>query len=129
MKNDTKQWLEYAEENLAAAKVLFESHLYNPCLQNIQQCIEKFLKAIFIEKAIKLKRSHSISELKNLLADNKIEFDITDDECELLDSIYLPSKYPVGSALPYFHPDEEICKRIIAIAERTQIGIRSILPE
>jgi len=26
----------------------------------------------------------------------------------LLDSVYLPSKYPLGSVLPHFDPDAEI---------------------
>ena len=42
-----------------------------------------------------------------------------DDECDLLDSVYLPSKYPLGSVLPRFDPDEEAARQCLAIAERT----------
>ena len=56
MREETKAWIKFAEENIDAASVLFESSLFNPCLQNIQQCVEKALKAIIIEKAIGLKR-------------------------------------------------------------------------
>ncbi len=100
MKEETKLWISFSEENLEAAKVLLESSLFNPALQNIQQSVEKSLKALFIEHGIKLKKSHSVSELKNLLLNSKIVIDLDDDECELLDSIYLPTKYPIGSALP-----------------------------
>lgn len=65
MKNEAKIWLEYAKENLKSSKVLLESKLYNPCLQNIQQSVEKAIKAILIEKSIVLKKTHSINELKN----------------------------------------------------------------
>ena len=34
MKNETKNWIKYAIENLESAKVLIDSQLYNPCLQN-----------------------------------------------------------------------------------------------
>jgi hypothetical protein len=36
MKEETKIWLDYANENLVSSKILLESHLYNPSLQNIQ---------------------------------------------------------------------------------------------
>lgn len=49
MQEETKNWLKYSEENLEAAKVLLESELFNPCLHNIQQCVEKALKSIIIE--------------------------------------------------------------------------------
>ena len=57
MQEKTKIWLTYSEENLEAAKVLLESELYNPCLHNIQQSIEKALKSLFIEKVIPFKNS------------------------------------------------------------------------
>ncbi len=32
MKDETKKWLEYAEENLRSARLLLDSKLLNPCL-------------------------------------------------------------------------------------------------
>ncbi|MBZ0201157.1 MAG: HEPN domain-containing protein [Ignavibacteriaceae bacterium] len=118
MREETKNWITYSEENLEAAKILLESGLYNPCLQNIQQSIEKALKSLFIENEISLKKTHNIMELKTTLQNNNRSIELTEDECDFLDSIYLPSKYPIGSALPYFHPDEKICKDSISLAER-----------
>ena len=73
---------------------------------------------MFIEYGIKLKKSHNISELKNILSDEKIYIELDDDECDLLDSIYLPTKYPVGSVLPDFYPDYEITKNCLTIAQQ-----------
>jgi hypothetical protein len=42
---------------------------------------------------------------------------LREDDCDFFDSVYLPSKYPIGSALPYFSPDGEICKKPVLIAE------------
>ena len=36
MREETKSWIKFAEENVDAANVLLESSLFNPCLQNIQ---------------------------------------------------------------------------------------------
>ena len=40
------------------------------------------------------------------------------DECDLLDSVYTPSRYPLGSALPDFDPDEALCRQCLRVAER-----------
>jgi HEPN domain-containing protein len=64
MKDETRVWLEYAKENLKSSKVLLESKLYNPCLQNIQQSVEKAIKAILIEKSIILKKHIALMSLK-----------------------------------------------------------------
>jgi HEPN domain-containing protein len=127
MKDETRQWLKYAAENLESAKVLKESRLFNPCLQNIQQSVEKSLKSILIESSLKLKRTHSIAELRNILRDNSIRVGLDDEECEFLDSIYLPSKYPLGSALPEFEPDNELCESGIDIAEKVYAEIKGYL--
>jgi HEPN domain-containing protein len=99
MRNETRRWLQYAEENFASARLLLQSSLFNPCLQNVQQAVEKALKAILIEKAIKLKKTHDILTIKYLLNEHGLDIDLSDDDCDFLNSIYLPSKYPVGSVL------------------------------
>ncbi|MEA3360488.1 MAG: HEPN domain-containing protein [Thermodesulfobacteriota bacterium] len=123
MRDETKTWLKYANENFQSAKVLLDSSLFNPCLQNIQQFIEKLLKALLIEFSMKFERTHSINELKNSLAAGGINIDMSKEESDLLDSIYLPSKYPLGSVLPDFEPDMEICIKCMSIAERTKVSI------
>ena len=117
MQEETKNWLKYSEENLEAAKILYDSELFNPCLHNIQQCIEKALKSVIIEKNIPFKKTHNIFELKNILSQNSISIDLADDDCDFLDSIYLPTKYPVGSALPFYYPEKSDCTKSIKIAE------------
>ena len=127
MKDETKQWLEYADENLMSAKVLLDNMLFNPCLQNAQQAVEKMLKAVLVELSIKFKKTHSTNELVMMLAENRLDIDLAEEECELLDSIYLPSKYPLGSILPDFEPDEQTCRDCIAMAERVRESVLALL--
>jgi len=54
---------------------------------------------------------------------------LTDEECELLDSIYLPSKYPLGSALPASEPDADICRKCTKIAENVLQNVDRFLDE
>lgn len=120
MKKDTELWLQYADENLQSARILLDSWLYNPSLQNSQQAVEKYLKALLIEKAAGLARTHSIRELTGLVSALGVQLTMSDDDIDLLDSIYLPSKYPAFSALPKFMPDHNICKHTLEIAERAR---------
>ncbi len=117
MKDETKIWLAYAEENLEAAQLLLAQRLYNPCLQNIQQSIEKCLKSLLLEKSGTSRKTHAITELVRLLADVGIKIRLRAEDCDLLDSIYLPSKYPLGSVLPAFDPDDELCDRCLALSK------------
>lgn len=127
MKDETKTWLRYADENFDSARVLLESKLFNPCLQNVQQAVEKWLKALLVELSVEQKKTHSISQLKGTCADKGMNIDLSDDDCDLLDSIYLPSKYPLGSVLPDFEPNEEICQQSLLIAERVRNSVASHL--
>ena len=127
MKDEAKGWLSYAEENLKAPNFLQEGKLYNPCLQNMQQSIEKALKALLLEKAHSYRRTHSITELVHLLADQQIIISLSEDDCDLLDSIYLPSKYPLGGVLPDFEPDTDLCLRCLILAEDVLSQIRKVI--
>ena len=95
MKEETKIWLNYAKENLKSSEILLESKLYNPSLQNAQQTVEKAFKALLNEYEIPVKRTHDIFELNLILTKNSININITEDECDLLNSIYIHSKYPL----------------------------------
>jgi len=90
MKDETIVWLSYAEENLLAARLLLEQGLYNPCLQNIQQSVEKGLKALLLEKTHSYRKTHSITELVNLLTADDFDVNLTVEDCDLLDSIFYP---------------------------------------
>ena len=52
MKGETRKWLEYADENLKSAKLLLDNELFNACLQNAQQAVEKMLKAVLVDFGI-----------------------------------------------------------------------------
>ena len=128
MKDETKTWLQYADENFESAKMLLDGGLFNPCLQNIQQAIEKLLKALLVEFSLKFMKTHSVNALIAALNNAGINIDISVEECDLLDSIYLPSKYPLGGVLPDFEPDLNVCKQCMAIAEKVRNSLASHLP-
>ena len=118
MSAEAVSWLRYASENLRASRLCLKDSLHNPALQNAQQAVEKSLKALCDFYGIPFAKTHSIGSLCHELERGNFESGLTEEECDLLDSIYLPSKYPLGSVLPEYHPDEELASHCIAIAER-----------
>ena len=120
MKDETRTWLSYADENLDVAELAFEHGHLNACLQNAQQAVEKYLKAIIVERDLEFRRSHNIRELLGLLTAQDIALSVTEDEMDLMDSIYVPSKYPVFSALPQALPDTSICHDALSIAHKVK---------
>lgn len=127
MKDETKLWLDFSKENLKSAHILLKSELYNPSLQNIQQSIEKALKAVFVEKALKFKKTPSITVLNNILIQKGMDIELKEEDCEFIDTIYLPSKYPISQVLPDYEPNEEICQKGIKIAESVLKSVQDIL--
>jgi HEPN domain-containing protein len=113
-----REWMAYAEENLQMAKLAMGSNLLNPSLQNAQQAIEKALKAVWVSTGKSVRKTHSIADLVEGLGSIGIDARLSEDECNLLDSIYLPSKYPAQSVLPEGMPDARIAKRCMEIADR-----------
>jgi len=126
MRDSVKRWFAFAEENLACARIVADKGYYNPALQNVQQAVEKTLKALILQNDLEFRKTHNIQELRGILAAAGLDIELTDEECELLDSIYLPSKYPLGSALPDAQPDQGICKECIAIAAKVLSRARQL---
>ncbi len=58
MKDETRGWLSYSEENFAVARLALEHGHLNACLQNAQQSVEKALKAIIVEHGLELRQTH-----------------------------------------------------------------------
>ena len=120
MKDETRIWVSYADENLDVSVLALDHDHLNACLQNTQQAVEKYLKALIIELDLPFLRTHSVRELVGVLVDQKITPPISEDDMDFMDAIYIPSKYPVYSALPQAKPDQAICDEALNIAHRVR---------
>jgi len=120
MKDETHIWVAYANENLDVSALALEHGHLNACLQNAQQATEKYLKAVILERDLPFQRTHSVRELIRILANQEITPGISEDEIDLMDAIYIPSKYPAYSALPRAMPDQTICHEALNVARRVR---------
>ncbi len=132
MKLSTKSWLELADRDLRAAqKLLEDEYLTNIVLFHCQQCIEKCFKALLEEADITPPKIHSIHRL-NAIVQEKIPFclPISDEEIDLIDDIYIDTRYP-GSfgLLPTGFPTKEQAEEILKIAERVYLETKKLLLE
>ena len=118
MSIESQHWLNYARENLAVCRLCLSSGLWNPCLQNGQQTVEKSLKGLRSRSGLGEKRIHDIRILRRELAASGMPVELSEDEAELLDSIFMDFKYPGHGVLPDGPPDEATCRQCLAIAER-----------
>jgi HEPN domain-containing protein len=121
MSDEAQVWLQYARENLQVAEMTLPAGLLNPCLQTAQQTIEKALKAILVSRGVPVKRTHSIRDLSHDVHGLGCQTGLTEEDCELLDSIYVSSKYPLDSVLPDSPPDVAISRRCLMLARQVLV--------
>jgi HEPN domain-containing protein len=115
---DPAVWLGYAIENLNVAQASLDRDWPNACLQNAQQAVEKAIKAVIVSRIRPVRRTHNTRELAKDVRELGCDIGLSDDECELIDSTYLPSKYPPDSAMPSVTPDMALCEQCLNIAAR-----------
>lgn len=70
MKPAAREWIERAEADYAAARLLRRSrkkHSRNLVCFHLQQCVEKYLKARLVEEGADFPRTHDLERLLDLL--------------------------------------------------------------
>ncbi|MBI5036562.1 HEPN domain-containing protein [Candidatus Micrarchaeota archaeon] len=95
MREEARNWLEQAKEDLETAEANFQTKRYYACAFFCQQAAEKALKALTIERLHEFPRTHSLVELGI-----KVGFGKDEDLIEL-NPDYTISRYPdAASAVP-----------------------------
>jgi HEPN domain-containing protein len=121
MKEQTRAWLEFAARDIEAARKLAESeYLANIVLFHSQQCVEKCLKALLEEHSQNVPKIHGVNRLHNLLAESTgIALPVTADELDLIDDVYIDTRYPGSFGLLQSGlPSKEQAISLLEIAEK-----------
>src|SRR4030042_2527328 len=79
MKDETRAWLNYAAENLDVAELSLAHNHLNACLQNAQQAVEKYLKALIIEYGLPFKKTHAIFVLRQEITEHGLQSELTEE--------------------------------------------------
>jgi len=128
MRKSTQAWLAEANDDLESASILFRHGRYRATCFHSQQCVEKTLKALILERGKRPPRTHDIVDLLNRTRLEGWSIDLAADEAAYLNSIYR-GRYPTEEGLlPHGEPTAEEAQRAIQDAEATMAQVRAILP-
>lgn len=117
MKHITKNWLESAESDLETIKEIIHNDILTHIIAfHSQQAIEKSFKAMMEEKGIDFIKTHDLVTLYGKIK-KFIDFNIEISILELLDKLYIDSRYPGNlGLLPYGKPTLEHAKKFYRFA-------------
>lgn len=127
MNGAAERWLSFAREDLRVAEVVLDEGLYNQVCFHAQQCVEKALKGALARQGRVPPRTHSITDLLNLLPPEWLA-DVRDDLVGL-DDYYIPARYPdaLPGMLPEGLPGRAEAEEALALARvvlgRTEAGV------
>ena len=118
MKEITKQWLDFAKADLLNCELIInQEFLTNIVAFHSQQATEKCFKAIIEEEGVKTERIHNLYNLFTKV-ELYLDFEVDLNLLELLDKIYLTSRYPGEMGLlPEGKPTLEEAKEMHEFAE------------
>ena len=116
--NDSRHyfdWLEFATEDLCAAKILLDSkQCYESCAFHCQQAIEKALKGYLIYRTRRHYDGHNLTWLcRQAIGQDKV-FTQWLDESAQLNRYYIETRYPSDSA---FEMDMDSVQKVYMTAK------------
>ena len=100
MKDDAKNWLAFACEDIKMAELALKEKIYNQVCFHSEQCVEKIIKSIILNKGKIYPKSHKLADLLAFLGKSILD-DLKNDIISL-DRFYIPTRYP--DALPGILP-------------------------
>jgi HEPN domain-containing protein len=110
------EWLESGKKHLEAAEILFKNGHYTDIVGlELQQSIERILKAVLAYNNLSIARTHDLALLLESVK-NEIEFEKdTNEQCEIATDYFFDNRYPVrGSS---FLPSDKEIAEVIETAE------------
>ena len=130
MKKSTQAWVDFALRDISIANEVIENEYYSNIIAfHSHQAVEKIFKAVLVENNIKKPKKHSLVLIYGAFPHNiKSMLHIDIDELNLLDDIYIDSRYPAGTGiLPNGLPTQKEAKQIYEIAKNIFDKIYNIL--
>lgn len=113
----TESWIKGAEDEFDSASLLYEHGRYQGSCYHSQQCVEKGLKALILEKGKRPERTHDIVELFNKSKQMGWNTGLSLDDAVFLNSIY-KGRYPTEEGLlPYGRPSRDDAERALSAAK------------
>lgn len=127
MRKVTESWLKDAQDELESASILFEHGKYRGTCYHSQQCVEKGLKSLILEKGERPERIHDVVELLNETTKLGWNLPFPMDDAIFLNSIY-KGRYPTEEGLlPYGEPAKEDAEKALLAGRKLIEKIGSLI--
>jgi HEPN domain-containing protein len=109
-------WLESGKKHLEVAEILFKNGHYTDIVGiELQQSIERILKAVLAYNNLSITRTHDLATLLEAIK-NEIEFNNEiREQCEIATDYFIDNRYPVSGS--NFLPSDKEIKKIIESAD------------
>ena len=117
VRNLSQARFEDAREHLESAELLFDNGKFRPACYHSQQCVEKALKALIIEKGQKPARTHDILDLLREARKEDWELEISTNDAVLLNSVYRAGYPSEEGLLPHGEPLADNAARALKAAK------------
>jgi HEPN domain-containing protein len=88
-------WLAKAKQDLRRVRILLNADDTEGAAFNLQQAIEKSLKAYLLSKGWRLERTHDLVKLLNLVTNYNPELEEYRELCEQATEYYFGERYPI----------------------------------
>ena len=130
MKEISREWLRKAKDDLdVIEEIKNKKHLTNMVAFHAQQAIEKSLKAIIDEFNLGFVKIHQIERLLEIVKEH-LEAKTDNEIVQMLDSLYIESRYPVDiGLLPDGKPSEEDANKFFEFAILIYRSVKKKLEE
>jgi HEPN domain-containing protein len=121
-----KEWLKKADDDFNFAKTNFraESEFYAQICFHFQQAAEKYLKAYIISKCSAFEKVHDLVHLLKVCSAVEPIFAVLREDCILLNTAYIETRYPVHWPTNY---TKETAEQAHAAAENIAHMVRNQL--
>lgn len=111
MRKPTKTWMAQARDEFETADILLGHEKYQAVCYHSQQGVENALKALVLEKAAAVPRSHDIVELRTRVLGLGWKIGLETDDAVFLNSVYR-GRYPSEEGLlPHGEPSQNDAMR------------------
>ena len=127
MREGIEAWRRQAEEELKTAEYLRAGGFHRGACYHAQQCVEKAIKTMLLERGWELEKLHSIHRLTAVAEEYRLPLQLQPGEVDFIDEIYR-GRYPAESGLlPLGDPTTADAGRAVALAIRTVDALRTML--
>lgn len=126
MKEGIEPWRQQAEEDLKTVEYLLSGGFYRGACYHAQQCVEKSIKTLLLQRGWDLEKIHSIHRLAAIAEDYRLQLPLRTADIDLMDEIHRGRDRAESGLLPLGTPTAEDADRSVAAAQRTIHALREV---